>query len=103
MPRAGELPEKRRQVVDPRRSDPDLERGRPAARLTSAHSPLSPFSSLKPQPPLPLCSLAAEPSSQPPRPAAARLAGKTGHRPAHIPFRTVLHEQESKTRGRHPR
>lgn len=36
---------KRRQVVDPRRSEPGQGRGRPAARLTSAHSP-RPFSSL---------------------------------------------------------
>lgn len=81
MHRAAELPEKRRQVVDPRRSDPDLERGRPAARLTSAHSPLSPFSSLKPQPPLPLCSLAAEPSSQPPRPAGPDSPARLGTAP----------------------
>ena len=95
MHRAAELPQKRRQVVDPRRSDPGLGRGRPAARLTSAHSPLPAVSFLFPQATASSAALltgcrALLPDASAGFPtragAAARLAGKTGHRPAHIPL-----------------
>ena len=93
--RAAELPEKRRQVVDPRRSDPGLGRGRPAARLTSAHSPLPAVSFLFSQATassaalltgcralLPVASAGFPTRAD----AVARPTGKTGHRPAHIPL-----------------
>ena len=92
--RAAELPEKRRQVVDPRRSDPGLGRGRPAARLTSAHSPLPAVSFLFPQATASSAALLTGCRALLPvafagfptrADAVARPAGKTGHRPAHIP------------------
>ena len=82
---------------------------RPAARRTSAHSPrpavsllFSPFSAALLAGCLAL--LRAASAGVPTRAgAAARLAGRTWAPPRTHPFRTVLHEQESKTRGRHPR